>query len=310
MDSCSHEVEQRDQIVRHTLTGVLAVNVAVAAAKLVVGWLSGTISMVADGFHSLTDAAGNIVALVGVAVGARPPDEDHPYGHRKFEALAALTIGGFLALAAWEILKGSIERVRQGGAPEVTPLSLAVAVAAVVISAVVSHVERSRGKHLGSHILVADAEHTRSDVLSSLAVLASLGFTRLGYPQADVIAAIVITLIVVRAAAQILRANGVVLTDRVWRPKPEVRDVALSVPGVLSVHKVRSRETPDGGYADLHVQVDPDLPLYRAHIIGHMVERRLREELDFEEVLVHVEPPEGFETDWRPDDPGPSRDST
>ena len=111
----------RNISIRRTLVGVLGLNLLVAVAKLLVGWMSASISMVADGFHSLTDSASNVVGLIGISAAAKPPDEEHPYGHRKFETLAALIIGALLALTAWEVLKSCIERLRVGGAPEVTP---------------------------------------------------------------------------------------------------------------------------------------------------------------------------------------------
>ena len=110
-------IAKRDESVRSTLIWVLILNLIVASAKLAVGWLSSSISMVADGFHSLTDSASNIVGLIGLSLAGRPPDEDHPYGHRKFETLAALMIGGLLALTAWEVLKSCLERLREGGTP-------------------------------------------------------------------------------------------------------------------------------------------------------------------------------------------------
>ena len=118
IDSAADEVRSRS--VRRVLGVVLVLNLAVAAAKLVVGWLSSSISMVADGFHSLTDGASNVVGLIGMSIADRPPDEDHPYGHRKFETLAALIIGALLSLTAWEVLKSLTHRLREGGEPEVT----------------------------------------------------------------------------------------------------------------------------------------------------------------------------------------------
>ena len=283
---------ERDQSVRSTLIWVLFLNLAVATAKLIVGWLSGSISMVADGFHSLTDSASNVVGLVGLAVAGRPPDAEHPYGHRKFETLAALMIGALLAVTAWEVLKSCIERLREGGAPEVTPLSFWVMGTTLLINLGVSTWERREGARLQSDLLKADAAHTRSDVYASLAVIASLIGASLGYPQLDLVTAVIITLIIARAAFQILKENGMLLADTAVLPPDELVSVATRVPGVLSVHKVRSRATSRGGYADLHVQVDPELPLEQAHRIGHEVVDRLKDDLDLEDVLVHVEPPD------------------
>jgi len=281
-----------DQSVRKTLVWVLVLNLVVATAKLAVGWLSSSISMVADGFHSLTDSASNIVGLIGLSLAGRPPDEDHPYGHRKFETLAALMIGALLALTAWEVLKSCLERLREGGTPEATPLTFWVMATTLLINLGVSTWERREGARLKSDLLKADAAHTQSDVYASLAVIASLIAARMGFPQLDLVAAVVITLVIARAAFQILKENGMLLADTAMLPAEEVASVATEVPGVLSVHKIRTRATSRGGNADLHVQVDRKLPLDEAHEIGHRVADRLKETLHFEDVLVHVEPPD------------------
>lgn len=271
---------------------VLFLNVGVALAKLIVGWLTSSISMVADGFHSLTDGASNVVGLIAMSIARRPPDEDHPYGHRKFETLAALIIGGLLALTAWEVLKSSFERLREGGEPQVTTLSFVVMGVTIAINLAVATWESRAARKYESHLLHADSAHTRSDVFSSLAVIASLIAARIGYPQLDVIAALLITAVIAMAAFRILRGSGLLLTDTAILPASQIEAVALQVPGVLSVHKIRSRKGPRGGHADLHVQVDAELPLNEAHDIGHQVAGRLREKLGLPDVLVHVEPPD------------------
>ena len=266
----------RDSAIRRVLSVVLGLNVAVAVAKLAVGWLAGSISMVADGFHSLTDGASNVVGLVGMSVAGRPPDEDHPYGHRKFETLAALMIGALLALTAWEVLKSLVTRLREGGEPHVTGLAFAVMIATIVVNIAVTTWEQRAARRYNSVILKADAAHTRSDVLASLAVIASLVAARYGYPELDLIAALVITVMIARAAFVILRGSGLLLTDTAIVPATEIEALALEIEGVLSVHKIRSRRDPRGGHADLHVQVEGELPLAEAHRIGHRVADRLR----------------------------------
>lgn len=295
-DPVVRESAARDPSIRRVLVGVLLLNVGVALAKLIVGWLSSSISMVADGFHSLTDGASNVVGLIGMSIAGRPPDEDHPYGHRKFETLAALIIGALLALTAWEVFKSLIERLREGGEPEVSGLTFAVMIVTIVINIGVTTWEQGAASRYQSVILKADAAHTRSDVFASLAVIISLIAARLGYPQLDLVAALVITVMIGRAAFQILRGSGMLLTDTAILPAASIERVALQVAGVISVHKIRSRRSPKGGHADLHVQVRGDLSLDEAHEIGHQVADRLSERLGLPDVLVHVEPsasPEG-----------------
>jgi len=279
--------------VKRVLAGVLVLNVAVACAKLLVGGLIHSISMVADGFHSLTDSASNVVGLIGIAWAAAPPDEDHPYGHWKYETFAALLIGGLLAMTAWEILRSCLARLTGGGEPEVEPVAFVVMGVTMLVNIVVATYEHRKGIELGSDLLRADAAHTRSDVFVSMAVIASLIAARYGYPELDIVAALVITFMIARAALQILRRSAERLTDVAAAPSARVREVALSVPGVISVHKIRSRSGPAGAHADLHIQVAPDMRLDEAHEIGHRVADRLSEELGLEDVVTHVEPPSG-----------------
>lgn len=279
--------------VRRVLRAVLAFNLVVAAAKLTTGWLSGSLSMVADGFHSLTDTASNAVGLVGISLAARPPDLDHPYGHRKFETLSALGIGALLALTAWEILEGCLERLQRPSTLEVTPPVFAVMVVAMCVSVAVSRFERRRGVSLSSDLLLADAEHTRSDVLVSLGVILSLIAARLGYPQIDLLAALAITAVIARAALRIILRNAGPLLDTAAVPASQIHDLALEVEGVVGVHKIRTRGHPHEAQADLHIQVDPELRIGEAHAIGHRVADQLRGELGIRDVIVHVEPSDG-----------------
>lgn len=288
--------DPRQDRVRRVLARVLVFNLIVGVAKLVVGWSSGVISMVADGFHSMTDSASNVIGLVGIAVSSRPPDRDHPYGHRKFETLATLGIGALLAVTALEVLRSLWERLHSGGSPEATRLGFAVILITLAINLIVTFYERRQGRRLGSDLLRADAAHTGSDVLTSLAVLASLVATRAGYPQLDVAAALVITGFIGWTAFKILRKSGLLLADTAIVPAARIREAALGVEGVESVHKIRSRGRPATGHADLHVQVAADLRIDEAHLIGHRVAARVRAEVGFRDVLVHVEPPEGYRT--------------
>lgn len=291
------EHDARSRTVRRILAVVLVLNLAVAAAKLVVGWMIDSISMLADGFHSLTDSASNVVGLIGISLAARPPDADHPYGHRKLETLSALFIGGLLAMTAWEVLQSCVERLRTGSVPEVTAASFAVMGGTMVVNVAVSTYERRRGEALRSEVLAADAAHTRSDVFVSLGVIASLAAARWGYPQMDVVAALAITLVIGRVAYRILSHSAGLLADVAVVPAERIRDVALAVPGVEGVHKIRTRGLPHSGHADLHVQVRPDLRIDQAHAIGHRVVDSLRRELGLRDVVTHVEPAGGPEAD-------------
>ncbi|GIX46788.1 MAG: cation transporter [Candidatus Tectimicrobiota bacterium] len=277
--------------VRRVLLGTLVANWSVALAKLLVGFVSGTMSLIADGFHSVLDGSSNIIGLISIKAAAKPADTRYPYGRRKYETFAAVGICMLLVLSCYEIVKEAVRRFWTGSAPEVGPLSFVVIVSSMVINHLVATYERRRGEELKSAVLVADAHHTHSDVYGSLAVLLSLVAIRLGYPLFDVFAALFIVGLIGRAIWHILSESLHTLMDISRLPAEEIEAIALSVPGVRECHNIRSRGLEDAVYIDLHIGVDPHLPIEEAHNIGCEVERRLLSTLEgVTDVVVHTEP--------------------
>jgi cation diffusion facilitator family transporter len=273
------------------LWDILALNLVVAIAKLIYGARSGAIAITADGIHSLMDAASNVVGLIGVYAARRPPDADHPYGHRKYETFAALAIVAMLLLGCHEIVAAAIERLRHPRVPQITSLGYVILGATLAINLLVVAVERLEGKRLKSELLLADAAHTASDLGASLLVLASFLAARFRIGWADLAAAALITLLILKAGYTILRGTLSTLSDERRIPPGEVETVALEEPGVLEAHNVRSRGPLDDIHLDLHILVDPALPLAEAHRVGHRVEARLRARWPgVTDVVVHVEP--------------------
>jgi cation diffusion facilitator family transporter len=193
----------RTNAVARVLLRVLLLNVAVAVAKLVFGYATASVSIVSDGFHSLTDSASNILGFVAVRASRKPPDEDHPYGHRKYETLAAAGIFVFLLLVVVEVLRITIGRLRSGHVPEVSIASFLVMLATLAVNLCVVRYEAGAGRRLGSELLLADAAHTRSDVLTSCAVLCSLLGVALGFPALDAIGGMVVAVFIARTGYQI-----------------------------------------------------------------------------------------------------------
>lgn len=268
----------------------MGVNLLVAVAKMAVGLATGSISMVADGFHSIMDGSSNVLGLIGLAIAARPPDENHPYGHQKFETFATLGIGFLLLLAGWNVLTSAITRLMEGGAPEVTVVSFAVMIITITINWLVTRYESRQGHRLNSAILLADSAHTRSDIFVSLSVLVGLAAVKLGWLWVDAVVALIIVAVIGRTGWQIIRSASQVLADSAVINPTEVEKIALSVEGIKSSHKIRSRGTNQTTYLDLHIQVDGGLDLKEAHRLGHIVQARLKEELGVTDVVVHVEP--------------------
>ncbi len=277
--------------VRRVLWGVLFANLAVTVLKITLGLLTGALAVVADGFHSLVDTSSNLVGLAAVRLAARPPDERHPYGYRRYETLGSMAIGGLLLAAAWEIVKAIIERVQGGASPHLTPLTFGLIALTFPVNVLVVVLESRFGKRLNSQILLADAEHTKTDLFVTISVLASLGGVWLGWPWLDVAVASVVVVLILRAAWGILRDASGWLTDAVMLDPAAVERVALRVPGVWYVHRVRSRGTPNAVFVDLHLKVYPGMSTQQAHAIASEVEKQLEETFEnVVEVLVHVEP--------------------
>lgn len=273
------------------LAAILALNLAVAIAKLLYGRASGSIAVAADGVHSLLDASGNVIGLIAILLARRPADADHPYGHRKFETFAALMVAMMMFLGCWEILGAAWERLHTPADVRIGPGGLAVMLSTLAVNLAVAVVERREGRRLGSEMLVADAEHTRSDVLATLLVLASFAANAAGLGWADLAAAIIVVALILRAGTAILRGTLATLSDERRIDPAAVERAALEEPQVLEVHNVRSRGPLDDVHMDLHVLVDPALPIAAAHAVGHRVETILRERWPAcSDVVVHVEP--------------------
>lgn len=282
----------RSRAVSRTLLRVLVLNLAVAGAKLVFGYATGALSIVSDGYHSLTDSASNVMGLASLRASGKPPDADHPYGHRKFETLAAAGIFVFLLLVVVEVVESSIARLRNGSAPDVTLYSFAVMVATLAVNLWVVRYEAGEGRRLNSELLLADAAHTRSDVLTSCAVLLSLAAVWLGYPVLDAVGALVVAVFIARTGYHIGLETSGILADRVVLDEHEVRRVVMSVPEVMGCHQIRTRGSFDHTFLDLHIWFEADTTLFEAHRLSHVVKDRLMDTFpQIADAVIHIEPP-------------------
>ncbi len=287
--------------IRRILSLVLALNLIVASAKLGYGFISGSVAMSADGFHSLLDAFANVVGIVGIAVAARPPDREHHFGHGRYETLASMAIGALMAVGVFEIVQSALGRWQAGETPEVTRLSFAVMLGTMTINTIVTILERRAARSLRSDLLEADARHTGSDVLASAAVVVGLVGERLGLKGADAVVSLVVAGMVAWAAWGILREASLVLTDAATNVEPKaLLSAIVATPGAMTAHNLRVRSSGGRNWVEVHVTVDPDLTVKQAHEVATGVEDAIRAEVGVEtQVIVHVEPAEPPHT--RPD---------
>jgi cation diffusion facilitator family transporter len=277
--------------VQRVLWLTLALNLGVSGGKVVVGLLSGSLAMVADGYHSLVDGSNNVIGLIVAAYAFAPPDRGHPYGHRKFETAAAAGIGVALLLLAYHVLEGALGRIASPALPRIGPLNWVVIFATMAVNLFVSWYEDREGRRLKSAFLVADAAHTRADLLVSLGVVGSFAAAGAGLAWADPVVAVVIAAVISVQAVRILVSAFHVLTDRaVIAPEP-IEELALSVAGVKHVRDVRTRGRGDAVYVDLTVHLDGSTSLGEAHDVADRIEAKLKAaHPQIVDVVVHLEP--------------------
>ncbi len=276
---------------------ILGLNFAVSIMKLIVGYTISSASMVADGFHSFSDGSSNIVGLVGTALAAKPADESHPYGHKKFETFTAIGIALLLFIVSTNIIKSGIAKMTNPIVPQVDVYSFIVMIITIAINIFVIIYETREGQKLHSDILVSDAIHTKSDVYVSLSVILSLIAVKLGYPILDPIISFIISIAIIKAAIEILVNSSKVLCDAAVIDPGDVIALVSRIEGVLDCHRVRSRGREDDFSLDLHILVDPSMSVGKSHELHHLIEEKIRKHfMGVHFIDIHIEPITSTET--------------
>jgi cation diffusion facilitator family transporter len=285
-------LSDRHRSVVRVLRRVLVLNLLVAIAKIALGYFSGAVSILSDGFHSLADGGSNVVALVGLRAARKPPDADHPYGHRKYETMASVGILIFMLLVLTEVARHAVAHLRVPSTPMVIPVGIIAMLATLVVNVFVVRYEAGAGRRLRSEVLRADSKHTKSDVWTTLAVLAALAGVWLGYPILDPIAGLIVTVFIGYACWQIAREASGVLADESVLAEEGIRHVVEGVPGVVGTEKIRTRGSADNVFVDLHLWIDGHTPLGEAHALSHVVKDKLLARFpEIVDVVIHIEPP-------------------
>ena len=285
--------KDRFQKIRRVLIYILLLNWGVSAAKLIYSGVIRSVSMKADGFHSFSDGASNITGLIGIWVASRPIDQNHPYGHKKYETLTSVAISALLFFVCFNVIREGIARFIDPVIPEVNLNAFLVMIVTMAVNIFVMVYENKKGKELKSDVLVSDALHTRADILTSASVIITLMAIRLGYPMVDPIASLAIALFIGYAAVQILRESARVLSDGAAIPIQEIERVVLAIKGVKECHRIRSRGRADDIHIDLHILVDQKMDVHRAHHLSYAIENKIKRDFrGVTDVVVHMEPME------------------
>ncbi|HEY9861472.1 MAG TPA: cation diffusion facilitator family transporter [Candidatus Obscuribacterales bacterium] len=285
-------VDNRSQV-RKVLLITLLLNIFVMLLKAFVGWSTGSLSLLADALHSVTDSANNILGLVASRFSSPEPDRDHPYGHQKFEAVGALGIAAFLGIACFEILQGAVERLFQGSEPvKIAASELWILLLVLGVNIFVTFYERAVGQRVNSPILIADAQHTMSDVWVTISVLAGLvGIWIWNIQWLDLFLSFPVALLVFTSGWSVLRSNLPWLVDEMAIAPEAIYAIAAQVPGVINCHSIASRGVLGRQvFIEMHLIVGAN-DVETAHQITEAVETRLEERYGPARISIHVEPP-------------------
>ena len=287
------------QIYRVTLLGMF-VNILLFAFKLVAGIVGRSGAMIADAVHSASDFATDIVVLAFVRISSKPRDDDHKWGHGKYETLASLLIGVALFGIAVEFFMESAEKIKAVANGEVLPRPGAIALVAAAVSVVVKEVLYQytvrKGKKLDSPSVVANAWHHRSDALSSVGALIGIGlayFLGEEWRIADPIAEIVVAALIVNVAIDLCRNSLAELLEKSLphAVEEEILQIISSTPNVHKPHNLRTRRIGSDIAIEVHIRVEGSMTVYDSHEISKDIERALRERFGANTaVAIHIEP--------------------
>jgi len=280
--------KSREAMILRILVLEGSANVFVLGLKTLVGFSTGSMAVIADAVHSLTDVVNNIIAWIVVRESNQPADREHPYGHKKFEMLAVFVLATLLATIAIEIAIRSL--TRDTLQPRMSSWGLYVMIVVLIMNITIATWQRRWAKRLGSPILLADASHTFADVLTTIVVIIGWQLSVRGYPWLDTVCALGVAAVILYLAFGLFRSVVPVLVDEM-AIEPEELIAAISVvDGVVDVPRVRSRWVGADRAVDVIVTVLPALTTVESHAIADKVEHLLESQFEVADISVHVEP--------------------
>jgi len=270
------------------------VNILLAGIKIGFGIVGRSEALIADGIHSLADLLSDLFVIVAIKLGSREADHDHPYGHRRFETMATVLLGGGLIIIAGGIAWDVIKRIQH---PETLLVpdrdTLIIAVISILANEWLYQYTKRIAKRTRSKLLLANAWHHRSDAISSIIVLFGIVAVLYGYPFADAVAAVIVAIMIAKIGLSLLLESIKELVDTSLSDEKTgaIRKVIKASEGVRSIHLLRTRQMGEDSFIDTHIVVDPKITVSEGHMIADNVRDNLKAQFDdIADVLVHIDP--------------------
>lgn len=280
--------KEKDQAVQRVILIEGLANVLIMLLKLVVGLSTGSLAVLGDAIHSLSDAANNVVAWFVIRLSNEPADREHPYGHRKFETLAVFGLAALLAVLGIELALTALQR----GSPEVISSAWGLALMGLVLAAnvLLATWERRRALKLDSDILLADASHTFSDVMTTVVVIIGWQLSSAGFGWLDTLCALGVAGLVLYLSYRLFKRALPGLVDEFAIDPGDLTLAVMSVAGVESVKTVRSRWLGPNRAVDMVITVDPALSIAKSHEIADRIESLIEQRFEAQDISIHIEP--------------------
>jgi len=279
---------KRDKDVQRVILIEGSINLLVFIAKVAVGFSTGSLAIIGDAIHSLTDVVNNFIAWTVIRISSSPPDREHPYGHRKFETLAVFFLASLLVVLSFEL---AMRAIREEDSNIVASTwALGVMLAVLIINTVLSIWQRMWARKLKSDILLADASHTFADVLTTIVVIVGWQLSSMGYYWLDRVCALGVSVLVFFLAYRLFKRAFPVLLDGYALDPELLSDSIQKVDGVRQVKRVRSRWIGADKSVDLIVSVDPEISTNDSHIIATNIESLITEDFGVSDISIHIEP--------------------
>lgn len=290
------KAKTNEQIAMQVSANSIAVNLMLSIFKLIAGLMASSGAMISDAIHSASDVFSTIIVIIGVKISGKASDEDHPYGHDRFECVASIILAILLGVTGVGIGLTGVQKLTAGhydtlAVPGV--LALAAAVISIVVKEIMYWYTRNAAKKINSGALMADAWHHRSDALSSVGALVGIAASRMGYPLMDPLASLVICVFIEKAALDIFKDAINKMVDKACDEDTEqaIRECAEKQPGVIRVDMLKTRVFGNKIYVDLEIGADGNETLRDAHAVAERVHDHIEKEFPkVKHIMVHVNP--------------------